>query len=61
VEHMPTDLDIVASVRKGNVWIAHLPSGLLTQAIWDKISIAYFKKGSCLTVAESIAIYETED
>jgi len=55
------DLPAVATATHGEIVIARLPAGMLTQKIWNKIWDAYFTKGSGLTLEESIAIYETEE
>jgi hypothetical protein len=55
------DLTPAATAAHGNIEIAKLPAGLLTESLWQKIWDAYNIKGSCLTIEETIAIYETEE
>ena len=47
-------------ITNGTTTIAHIPAGYLTEAIVNRILIAYSQKGSALTLEEVRPFYEKE-
>jgi hypothetical protein len=47
-------------ITNGTTTIAHIPAGMLTEKIVNRIMIAYSQKGSALTLEEVLPFYEKE-
>ena len=47
-------------ITNGTTIIAHIPAGYLSEAIVNRIMIAYSQKGSTLTLEEVRTFYEKE-